>query len=154
MPEINALQADDIIFRVWELATPEDKKVLVCEVDNQSAGSVDSTDTDTKCGTLVGFGTAKVEFSGNAVFNTVPTSEEASYNDVFGWMNDGVDLGFEMLNAAFTNSSGDSVAEGGVLYQTGVGRFTAVTLTGATTDIGKFSWTLKPQGQVSTVQAS
>lgn len=151
----STVQSKDIIMRFALPSAPNDKFTMVCELDNQAAATVEVTETETKnCGTATGYGSPKHEYSGNTAFNYDPAATEVSYQQVWDWLNDGVLLNFELLNAEFTGSDGSTIDEGTILHQTGQGRFISVTLTTPVNGVGQFAWTFKPAGSVSNAQES
>lgn len=139
------LQAVDVKVQVREVGDTE-WLTLVCEIDEQSELTNDTTETDTKCGTFVGVKEAKANVSGNAVYNADPESSEVSLEQVRNWQISKTLLEMLIENEAFTASDGSSIAEGAALHEFYTGRFVQSTRTSPVGDINKFSWTFKPQG--------
>lgn len=139
------IQGIDIIVEVRESAGSDPTwKRLVCEVDNQAELDNEVSETDTKCGTFTGVKDMKGSYSGNAVSNAAPTSSEASYEQVSLWQDDKTLLDFRFYNAAF-----GAIAEGGVVNQQCVGRFTNTVFTSATGEVTQFSWAFSPTGTIT-----
>lgn len=155
MPNLvdNAIQGVDIFFRVRAAGSSDTFQEMVCTIDDQIQLTNETTETDTRCGTYVGVKEAKATLSGNAVFNTDTTATEVSYDDVSTFQIAKTLLEFEYGNDAFTDGSGNSIAEGAVLYFTGQGRFTDSTFQGTTGEVGRFSFTFKAS-TISKTQAS
>ena len=139
------IQALDIKVQVREVGDTTWKS-LVCEIDSQYQHTNDVTETDTKCGTFNGVKDMKGNYSGNAVFNVVPGGSELSYDEVLNYQRNKTLLEMLIENEAYTAEDGTPITEGSVLHIFARGRFVDSTLTGATGDIGKFSWTFKPNG--------
>lgn len=138
------IQGVDDIFQVREDGdSPGEWKTLVCEIDNQAEMDNEATEVDTKCGTFSGVKEMKGSFSGNAVSNAVPTSAEASYEDVVNWQKNRTLLQFRNYNAAF-----GAVAQSAAYHFEGVGRFTNSVKTSSTGEIVQFSWTFSPSGEI------
>lgn len=147
------IQGIDIKVQVREVGQT-DWKTLVCEIDSQFQHTNDVTETDTKCGTFNGVKEVKGNYSGNAVWNVAPGGTEVSYEEVLNWQIAKTLLEMLIENEAFTPESGSPIAEAAVLHIFVTGRFVDSTLTGATGDIGKFSWTFKPNGVPNTAGTS
>lgn len=139
------LQAIDIKVQVREVGQSTWKN-MTCEIDSQFQLTNDVSETDTKCGTFNGVKDAKGNYSGNAVYNVSPGATEVSWEDVANWQINKTLLEFLVENESFTAEDGSTIAEAAVLHIFSTGRFVDSTLTGATGDIGKFSWTFKPTG--------
>ena len=139
------VQGIDIKVQVREVGDTT-WQTLVCEIDSQFQHTNDTTETDTKCGTFNGVKDVKGNYSGNAVFNVVPGANEVSYEDVLNWQINKTLMEMLVENEAYTSEAGDPITEGQVIHYFATGRFVDSTLTGATGDVGKFSWTFKPTG--------
>lgn len=140
----NEIQGVDVLFQVRESGGSDTTwKTIVCDVDDQAEMDNEITETDTKCGTSIGVKEMKGNYSGNAVSNALPTSSEASYQDVIAWQKAKTVLDFRYFNEA----SG-AIAQGVALSQSGTGRFTNSVLTAATGETMNFSWTFSPNGEI------
>jgi hypothetical protein len=130
----NSIQGSNLVMKISTDGVTY--KTLVCEEDSQMDKSNDVTTTKTKCFTAKGISAVDVNLSGNAVCNASPTTEEVSYSNVSNWQDQKTLLYFE-----YKNEAQGAFAAGELVNATGVGYFTQSTITAATDDVLKFSWT-------------
>lgn len=117
--------------------TPAWKKI-VCGTDASLDGSVDTTSVPTKCGTLKARGSVSWTASGSAVANQTPGTNEISVSDVATMFQAGTIVAWKMTH--ITTES--------IFYSSGVGTFSAATITAGVEDNLAFDWTLEVDGDV------
>lgn len=118
-------------------------KILVCELDSSMDGSANVNTEKTKCGPIVTVDDPEFSFSGNAVTNAAPESNQWSYNDVLGWFTNKTKLRFRYQSPADALLS---LEAGEAFYHGGEGYFSALGKQATEGESVKFSWTFNVDG--------
>jgi hypothetical protein len=114
-------------------------KTLVCLTNYSAPLAVPTNETDTFCGKLVGTGNAAMDFSGEAVVDATPNSNQVSVEDLAA-----AELAGTVLQARIAVPGTGSV--GSQLYFRSDVIVESVTPKGTANDYIKFDFSLKGQG--------
>lgn len=139
------IQSLDLVFEVrpaGDSGAPWQE--LICAIDDQSEMDNEVTETRTRCGTFSGVQDPTLTYSGNAVSNSSPEPEQASFMEVRQWQNEK-----ELLDFRYYNKANGTVTIGSVVSEQGSGRFTNSVSTGNSGEVVQFSWTFTPSGEVA-----
>lgn len=117
---------------------------FVCDIDKQLEMTNDTTEVETGCGTFVGIKPVKANVSGNAVYDIETGVSSVSYSDAADWQINRTSLELLIKNAAFTASSGNSIAEGQIVHAFMSCKIVGTTLQGTVGEVVRFSYTIKP----------
>ena len=135
---LTKIAGKDVDFQIsTNLVTAAWKKV-VCGTDLTLDGSVDTTTTTTKCGTLKARGSVSWTASGSAVANSTPGTNEISATDVLTLFQAGTPVLFKIAH----------VTTESVAYYAGQGTFSAMTINAGVDDNLAFDWTLEVDGDI------
>jgi len=117
-------------------------KAIVCLTQNGVSSSDSSTETQTKCGTIVASGSGTNQFTGTGVMETAPETDEVSYMDLWALKNAGTDF---MIVEKNTDES---------IFTLGTGKVTDISSDASAGNNANFSYTIKISGLISLAAAS
>lgn len=134
-------QADDLIQYIstddgatWD--------AIICLTQNGVSSSDSSTETQTKCGTIVAAGSGTNQFTGTGVIETAPSAGELSYMDLWALKNAGTQF---LIVEKNTDES---------VFTMGTGQVTDISSDASSGSTGNFSYTIKISGAISLAAAS
>jgi hypothetical protein len=118
------------------------KKSAVCQSEGSFDGSRNVVSDETNCGTLKVLGPQNNRFTLNAVVDTVPDANEASFND------------FQTLYANNTKKYWHLTDSAETIYHGGYGWISALGQQNVSGQTAKFTMTIEIEGDIDTEPAS
>lgn len=120
---------------------------IVCINEHTAPLTTDTTDTNTQCGIFTGVGPVKAAPTFNAVASTTPEAGQASVKQITNWAANQTRLKYRLQDPIVDGSDGSA---GSLLYLSGSGIISSLTMTFTVGDVAKFNGTLSLQGTIST----
>jgi len=118
------------------------RKSAVCQSQGDFSGTTDVTSDQTNCGVLKAIGNSNNQFTLNAVVDTVPDADEASYND------------FQTLYVNKTKKYWHLTDADETVYHGGYGWITSLGQQNASGQTAKFTMTIDIDGDIDTTPQS
>lgn len=118
------------------------RKSAVCQSQGDFSGTTDVTSDQTNCGVLKAIGNSNNQFTLNAVVDTVPDADEASYND------------FQTLYVNKTKKYWHLTDADETVYHGGYGWITSLGNQNASGQTSKFTMTIDIDGDIDTTPQS
>lgn len=133
------------LVTLWLSPTGSNYKTVVCEVESSASTTSTVNTTKTKCGSFSTVDAPETAITGSGVIDGSPASNQATYKELFGWIQNKTPLWAiykTTADPAVGETSGESV------YMDGKGNLTEVTITATEGDVLKFNWAFTFSGTV------
>lgn len=131
-----AVQAKDVLHYITQDGGVN-YLAIVCLLSNNVSSSKNSTETQTKCGTIISTGNDTTTFAGTGVMITDPEANELSYMDLWALYKAGDSFGIVEKNAD------DSI------FTYGVGQITDISSDNSANGPAQFNYTVKISGAIA-----